>query len=314
MQSDAFVLGVDGGGSKTTVWIARRVAAADDRPVGATTGGSTNPMAVGIEVALANLDRAVDAAFCAAGLPCQSVYSACLGIAGSDRPAIRDKLIDWAKRRKLANRILVVHDAEPVLAAGTPSGWGVALIAGTGSFVFGQNAAGSLARVGGWGRVFGDEGSGYAIAVAGLRAVAKAADGRGTSTSLMGRFLQHLNLSQPSELITYVYQTGMDDGSIAALAELVFAAAKDGDPVAGQIVELAAEELAEMVAAVVRRLQLNAELCPLAVSGGVLTNSRRLQKRIGQLLVDCGLILQPISVVTEPVVGAIKLARSESVE
>ena len=115
-----------------------------------------------------NLTGAVAAAFATAGIPRHAVASAVLAAAGSDGEEIRRAFSDWAEEVSLAVRFQVVLDAWPVLAAGTPDGWGIALISGTGSLAFGRAANGRTARAGGWGFLFGDEGSGYAIAVAGL--------------------------------------------------------------------------------------------------------------------------------------------------
>jgi N-acetylglucosamine kinase-like BadF-type ATPase len=59
--------------------------------------------------------------------------------------------------------VKVVSDAEILLMAGAASGPALALICGTGSIVYGRTVTGELIRAGGWGYLFGDEGSGYAI-------------------------------------------------------------------------------------------------------------------------------------------------------
>ncbi len=96
---------------------------------------------------------------------------------------------EWAARTQLAATVDVIEDAALLLAAGTPDGWGVAVVAGTGSMAFARAADGRTARAGGWGPLLGDEGSGYAIALAGLRAAARAADGRAPATPLTDRLL-----------------------------------------------------------------------------------------------------------------------------
>src|SRR5207302_776208 len=100
------------------------------------------------------------------------------------------------------------EDAALLLAAGTPEGWGVAVVAGTGSMAFARAADGRTARAGGWGPLLGDEGSGYAIALAGLRAAARSADGRAQVTPLTDRLLAAYGLTRPQELIGAVYRGG----------------------------------------------------------------------------------------------------------
>ena len=80
------------------------------------------------------------------------------------------------QRIGLNSRIVIVNDALIALETGAPGQPGVVIISGTGSIAYGRNAAGEAARSGGWGYVLGDEGSGYWIGRAALRAVLRAAD------------------------------------------------------------------------------------------------------------------------------------------
>ena len=102
----------------------------------------------------------------------------------------------------------MIEDAALLLAAGTPDGWGVAVVAGTGSMAFARGTDGRTARAGGWGPLLGDEGSGYALALSGLRAAARAADGRAQATLLTDRLLAACGLSRPEDLVGIVYQGG----------------------------------------------------------------------------------------------------------
>src|SRR5207253_2086911 len=148
---------------------------------------------------LANLDDAVSRAFASAGLGRARVAGACLGLAGAGRPEDQAVIADWAARIDLAAHVEVTGDAPLLLAAGTPDGWGAALIAGTGSMALVRDRAGRTARAGGWGHLLGDEGSGYALVVSALQACARAADGRGPATALVERFLMRLGLARPQD-------------------------------------------------------------------------------------------------------------------
>jgi N-acetylglucosamine kinase-like BadF-type ATPase len=350
MQSDELVLGIDGGGSKTVAWLAPRSAtgqpsitdhgttdehahASEGMPpivgrstadehahasqrmppiVGRGTAGAANPQAIGFDTAIENLDRAVAAAFEDAQIRPGPVAAAVLGLAGSDRDANRRVLQQWANNRRLAGRFRLVHDALPVLMAGSPDGWGVALIAGTGSMAFGQDRAGRTARAGGWGYLFGDEGSGYAIALAGLRAAAGAADGREPETLLLDALLDRLQLKEPPQLVTAVYRIAGDRAAIASLAEVVTQTADENDKVAQQIIDRAAADLAAMVAAVAEKLFATSDAFPLVLTGGVLLGSQELQSRLQAHVASRGLRLESIRCVPDPVAGAVRLAQSEA--
>lgn len=312
MKTDRLVLGIDGGGTKTVAWLADRDPAGDRSVIGRGISGPANPQTVGLAKAAQSVGRAVAAAFEDAAVELAPVSAAVLALAGSDRDENRTFLQDWAKRRRLARRFRLVNDAVAVLAAGSPDGSGVALIAGTGSLAFGLNPAGHTARAGGWGFRFGDEGSGYAIAVAGLRAAAKYADGRGPETRLLEKLLARLEIHKPPELISAISRMGTDPATIAALAGTVCGAAEEGDAVARRIVDEAAGELASMISAVVRKLGFATAGFPLALAGGALLGSETLQRCLNGHLDCLGLSPDPVAEVPEPVAGAVKLARADA--
>ena len=116
----------------------------------------------------------------------------CLGIAGVDRPDDARVVREIMKRIGYKAKVLVVNDALVALEAGAPDQPGVVVIAGTGSIAYGRNEQNQAARAGGWGYMLGDEGSGYWIGRAALRAVLREADRRGPATQLTGLLLQLL--------------------------------------------------------------------------------------------------------------------------
>jgi N-acetylmuramic acid 6-phosphate etherase len=311
MENDQLVLGIDGGATKTVAWLARPTGEGEPSIVGRGAAGPANPHAVGFDVALANLDRAIAAAFDDAGLSAGPVAAAVLGLAGSGRDENRQVLHRWAEGRRLARRFRVVHDALPVLVAGSPEGWGVALISGTGSFAFGQTRVGRSERAGGWGYLLGDEGSGYQIALAGLRAAAQSADGRAPATRLLDALVRRLGVREPLELITAVQRMAGDRAQIASLADVVTEAADEGDALAQRILDGAAADLAGMVAAVARRLGFSDGTFPLALAGGVLLASERLQTGLEGRLAAQGVRPASVAVVSEPVLGAVRLAQMD---
>ncbi len=314
MQSDKLVLGIDGGATKTVAWLALRSGGGKPSVVGRGTAGSANPQAIGFDAALRNLDQAIAAAFEEAGVEPGPLAAAVLALAGWDRAQNRRVLHHWAQERRLAARFRSVHDALPVLVAGSPEGWGVALVSGTGSFAFGQTPEGRSVRAGGWGYLFGDEGSGYAIALAGLRAAAKSADGRAPATRLVDALLRRLDLREPPELIPAVYQFADDRARIASLADVVTQAADEGDAQARGILDEAAGELAAMVAAVAQNLGFSHGAFPLALTGGVLLGSERLRRALEARLTSVGCGPASVASVREPVAGAVRLAQAPDEE
>lgn len=305
MTSD-LILGVDGGGTST----AAAIAAADDlhNILGRGTAGPSNPQTVGPEAAIEQINQAIESAFSAAGLPPREFASACIGLAGADRVADQAALHEWSDRRQLTGRLLVVNDALPVLYAANPDGCGIALISGTGSFCFGRTRDGETARAGGWGPLFGDEGSAYRIALDGLRAAATSADGRGPATGLTESFLAALKRSSAVDLISAIYDPAMTRARIAALSHVVFDAQSTGDVVAEEILAEAARGLVDQVAAVADRLGFTPGPFALALTGGVLLHRTEFRNRLKTVLEHRGMTAEPIVSVVDPVAGALRIA------
>jgi N-acetylglucosamine kinase-like BadF-type ATPase len=299
------VIGVDGGGTKTAAWLAPLADDGSDTVLGRGLAGPGNPRSVGFEAAQVNIDAAIAAAFADAGLLRTTAAAACLGLAGAGRADEQQRIAAWAQERSIAAKIKVTTDADLVL--GTEKSC-IALIAGTGSLCLGRNQAGETARCGGWGYLMGDEGSSHAIAVAGLRAAVRAADGRGPETDLLPSLMHRLSASTSQELIAKVHAPEMTRERLAELAAVVFDF-QSTDPVANRIVADAADNLAELVAVVARRLRLPTQGYTLAMSGGLLLNALNYVGEVTGRLLPIAPLPERWVVVPHPVDGAVQLAR-----
>jgi N-acetylglucosamine kinase len=257
-------LGVDGGQSSTTVLIGDETG----RVLGAGEAGPCNH--AGAEEGRARLERAVNeglAAACArAGLGAATVRfeSACLGMSGGpdDKQAILAGMLR-------AEHLMVTTDAAIALSGATATGQGIAAIAGTGSMAFGRNAEGRTARAGGWGYIFGDEGSGFDIARQALRAALRMEEGWGPPTSLRQALLDATGRRNANEVLHLFYTSEWARSRVAALASLADAAAAEGDAVAMVILNRAAIELAMLVAAIRSQLWKPGDAVDVAYIGGV---------------------------------------------
>jgi N-acetylglucosamine kinase-like BadF-type ATPase len=300
----SLLLGIDGGGTKTVALLAN----GDGVLLGRGQAASSNYHKVGAAAALAALDEVITAAFAAAQLPSAPAASICLGLSGVDRPEDLGVFRPWLAERHPNARSVIVNDAELVLAAGAPEGWGVAVICGTGSICVGRNRTGHSARADGWGNILGDEGSGFAIGLAALRAVMRAYDGRGPTTALTQSVLAAWALERPEQLVQRVYTEQATPMEIAALSVEVGQAAESGDSIALGIMAKAAHELANSVQAVIRRLEMAGEV-PCGLAGGVLTKNQRMVDLFTDAAQELNLQLTPITLVHEPAQGALRLAQ-----
>lgn len=231
----------------------------------------------------------------------------CCALAGAGRPAERRALENTLRKAGVARRVRVVTDAEAALEDAFGGGPGLLLIAGTGSIAWGRAADGRTARAGGWGALLGDEGSGYALGLEALRAVARAHDGRGPDTQLLEPVLRAAGAADPESLIHWAATAAKAE--IAALAPLVAAVAASPDAVAAGILDQAAHDLARHIAALHRRLGPWPAPAPVALAGGLLAPGRPLRQPVLRALEALQL---PLAILDRPVDaarGAATLAR-----
>jgi N-acetylglucosamine kinase-like BadF-type ATPase len=299
------VLGIDAGGTKTACLLAD----GEGRVIGEGRAGGANLQAegeLGVEKALhAAMDQAT-------GGVERGVDAICLGIAGVDREADGRVMRGIMRRIGARSRVVIVNDALIALVAGVGEAPGVVIICGTGSIAYGRNAADQAARAGGWGHVLGDEGSGYWIGRRALRAVARAADGRGPATALTPRVLNHFALAKPSDLIAEIYERQLRHHALAQVARLAQQARDEGDEVATQILEQAAHELVRAARSVVERLGLRDEATSFVLAGGVFTGVPWLCDELHRRLPGIAPRGTVKRLECEPAVGAVRLALAEA--
>ena len=294
-----YILGVDGGGTKTVALLGNP----DGNVVARGVSGPSNYNVIGFDAACSALESAINMA--CADHPGE-LSALCFGLAGAGRKEDIERFESWAAHKFPKKAVKVVNDAEILLMAGAPSGPALALICGTGSIVYGRTVTGELIRAGGWGYLFGDEGSGYAIGVAALRQVMQAYDGRGTETLLSKLLLERYRLHTPPELVNAIYGSESPRSAVATLSDLVEHAAGQGDSVAIAILEESSRELARAIAAVYPKL--GTSTVPLVITGGTILHGRYLKKAFNRACETQRLAFTAVRYVAEPAEGALKLA------
>lgn len=257
-------IGVDGGGSKTSAIVVDE----SMRPLGQAVSGPSNHLRVGIDEAARNVETAIRAAIAASPVELDAVEYTYCGIAGSDHPMHRERVIESLRYLFPRNNFTVDSDARVALTAGIGFDAGIVVIAGTGSVAFGRNEALVEARAGGWGPTLGDEGSGYSIARRGLSAVVRSHDGRGPETLITDLLCTHYGMCDPVDLPYFVYAPTTHADDIALYCRIVFEAAQQGDAVALEIVNREGSELGVMATAVARKLGMTDAPFPIAWVGG----------------------------------------------
>lgn len=253
-----YVMGLDGGGTKTVAVLADETGAV----LGWGRGGPMNISFVSPEAAREAVTQAMQTALLQAGVA--AIDLVCVGSAGPVDLIQPDDAVP-------VRRWQVVYEHGLCFAGALQQGDGVVVLAGTGSFQWARGPRGQH-RVDGKGALIGDEGSAYWIARSGLVAVGRAHDGRGPATALTGLFLAHLGVADELEMARRIYRGGgMPRHEIAGLAPLVTAAAGAGDPVALGICREAADLLAHGALVCVRQTGLSGREFPVVLSGSVIS-------------------------------------------
>ncbi|MGI9101810.1 MAG: N-acetylglucosamine kinase [Terriglobales bacterium] len=292
----ALFLGIDGGGTKTTC------AVGDETLLRATaTVGGSAMLRVPADQARSNLRNAVIQCCKAAGVDPSHMDAAVVGVSGASVPNVVDAVRSTV-RELVSCEVAVVSDIAIALEAAFAGGPGIVVIAGTGSIATGRNAAGHLARSGGWGRVVSDEGSAYWIA---KRAVAAALEEHECGRDVLLRdILAAWKLTGPEELIKIANAAPAPN-----FAELFPQLVRHGAAEAAltAIFHEAGEALASLVQNVKQRLWRPHDRMRVAITGGVFEHAPEVQRLFADIISrDPEVELVPGLI--EPVRGALWMA------
>lgn len=301
----SFVLGVDGGGTRTRAVIIDRQGLELGRGDFAGAVVTASQPARAADAVTEAVRRAAERAMVV--LPADAMWA---GLAGAGNEAARTAVHDALVDRGLAHRLVVGTDVEAAFHDAFGSGPGVLLIAGTGSIVWARSDVGEVHRVGGWGRHLGDEGSGFALGMRALRHIARAEDGRCAPTELRKSILSALEMDAVEGLVAWVERASKAE--VASLAPLIVEVADRGDAGALAIVEHAVEALRTQVAASVRRLwgsAVDGGVPEVVLWGGLLAGEGPLRQRVEEDLAVIGVTVGTRSV--DPPMGAARLALAD---
>lgn len=303
MSRKTLVLGIDGGGTKTLAM------AADEsgQILAQHETTASNPNVVGVEKSADVIAHLVTG--CAEEVRCDvnEFRSIVMGIAGAgrdqDRKRLRDEVLTRLKGQ--APSIEIDTDARIALEGAFDGGAGVVVIAGTGSIVVGKNQRNEVLGVGGWGRILGDEGSGYYIGREALVAMTQHFDKRGDAGKLKEVLARKFHWDSRDHIIAAIYRENFD---IPSLAPVVIETAANNDVVSQRIIQRAATHLAEQASVIVRQMGILRKIGLVMVGGLVQPGSvyanvlqMKLMKSLPQ--VEVRQQLHP------PVYGAVLLAR-----
>ncbi len=193
--------------------------------------------------------------------------------------------------------LVLLHDAVIALAGAFEGKPGVIVIAGTGSVAYGVNARGESATVGGWGYLFGDEGSAFWLA---RRALGDAIrDEESGKTNALGETaLQYFESPSLHALVRSFYAGEVSRTKFASFARTVIES--------GCYVSEAALALAELAARTMARIEMQSGL--VAFLGGV-SKSPLMKDAIAKAVRDAAPEAQHVEPRHDAAAGALLLAR-----
>jgi glucosamine kinase len=261
-----YVLGLDGGGTKTECVLMDRAGKILSR----SFSGPSNPWRIGVESAVREIENAADLSLREARIERNGVVALGAGLAGVGNAEIKERVRSSLQGIFPGVAISVFTDLEAALAA-AEEGPVIVLVAGTGSAAIGRDAQGQIWRAGGHGPRTGDDGSAYDIGARAVTRAMKEREGKGTDSTLGSKILEQLDYPSWPDLQRRA--AVQPDMVFPSAFPIVAAAADAGDPAALEILLQAARELSSLVNTVAEHMGYGGQSILIAKTGGTVGRS-----------------------------------------
>jgi len=299
----SFFLGVDIGGTKSHALIS------DDsgNALGFGAFGPGNHEEVGYEGLRIALQTVTEKALAMAGLKKDQISAAGFGVAGYDWPIERQPTMDAISSIGLDAPVEAVNDTIVGLLAGASRGWGVAVVAGTGTNCWGWDMDHRVGRVTGVG--FGEHGGAGSLVYEALSAIAYEWTKRGPKTQLTAEFL-HLTGAKDIPALLEGIEIGKYSIS-SDYAPLVFKVALQGDPIALSIIQWAGNELGQTAVAVIRQLNIAQHDFEVVLVGSVYEMGEMIIGPMRRVITSEAPKADLLRLSSPPVVGGVLLAMEQ---
>ncbi len=274
----SYFIGIDGGGTKTKCVLCDESL----NVIFQTQAGPSNFLTIGTEPVAETIINLIAECCNHTNIKSSQIDSIVLGTTGAGREndamKLENAVVDKVKSSEMGIKTFkVVSDARIALEGAFAGQPGSILIAGTGSIMFGKDDEGTIHRVGGFGRLIGDEGSGLSIGRKGLNLLAKYYDGRGKDTALRNKVEKSFGIYEQSQLISKVYS---DQFNIQDIAPLVIQSAAEGDNLCKEILDDETNEILLHIIAMHKKLK--DEEMKIVFIGGTITNENEYSKLLNE--------------------------------
>jgi N-acetylglucosamine kinase-like BadF-type ATPase len=294
-----YVLGVDGGNTKTIAVVA------DDAGGVASVeiGGCSDIYGAGsAEAGCEVLAMTVSRALLAAGLDSGAIAASALSLAGADWPEDVELLERFVATELGMHRPLVVNDAMGALRAGAPDWEGIAVVCGTFNAVGARHRDGTVFHIGFW----PDRTGAFDLSTEALKAIYREGLDLGAPTALTSAALAMYGAADPIDLLHHFTRRGRaGPGEVVRMSPVLLDIADDGDEVATAIVVRAGRLLGEQARVSAARVHLPLSDTRVVMSGGVLSHPSALLADAIMDRLDGAVAVRPH---VPPVAGAVLLA------
>jgi N-acetylglucosamine kinase-like BadF-type ATPase len=297
-----YFLGIDIGGTKSHALVANAQGVA----LGFAEGPAGSYEYVGWDGLRHALHEVTDCVLALTKITKAQLSGVGLGIAGYDWPGEREPTRQAIASLELDAPLAFVNDTVIGLMAGATEGWGVAVVAGTGSNAHGRDREGKHGQMTGGGPVLGEYAGGDDLVTQAIFAIDRAWTRRGPETRLAEAFVRlagaqdTLDLLEGIVLGRYVLP--------ATAAPIVFDVAREGDAVARDLIRWAGRELASQAIGVIRQLGCEALAFDVVLIGGLYKGGPLLIDPMREAIHEVAPGARLVRLTAPPVVGAVMLA------
>lgn len=298
-----FIIGIDGGGTKSIGYITNE----NGKILGVVKSGSLNFHSQGQEGVKHNLQKLIKQLVDLAGCTIEDVEIISMGIAGIGREKDREIFLNIINSLNISAKLLLTTDIHIALVGAHGREKGIFTLSGTGSIAYGIDSCGKKHRLGGWGHIVGDEGSGYDIGRKGLELVAKTIDGRESSSLLVDMVFEQYGVKNTDEFISYVYNPLRTKADIAKISETVYYCASKGDIKSLEILERASQDLVNLTIELINKVSIEDELV-VSVGGGIFDNMELVYEYFTNALNKYDSNINVKRPMYSPIIGALILA------
>ena len=303
MEKHHYYLGIDIGGTKSHALIADETGKA----LGFGHGGPGNWEGVGYDGFTHTLKEITNRALEMVGIPIDQLAGAGMGIGGYDWPFQRQEHLDAIRRSGLSCPVEIGNDASIGILAGSEAGWGVSVVAGTGSNCRGwsQDHKREGRGIGGSGEWSGEPQGGHGLVMQAMQAVSFEWTCRGPATALTQAFIQKFGARDIADLVEGVYLGRYSFRSIDAL--LVFKVAAQGDPQALEAIRRVGQGLGDMANGTIRQLGIQDEAFDVVLIGSLWDGHPLLSESLLDTVRQLVPLARLVRLNVPPVVGGVLL-------